>query len=175
MSSGASHDSTVRRLDEAEGFLMLDLPERALAILESRSEWATMPFEAHFLTGEALRRLGRCREALMHLERAAGLKPGNVSVAIALGWCYKRTHRLAQAIDALEKALSIAPEEPLLHYNLSCYWSLLGDADRAIAELRAAIDLEPEFRGRIASEPDFNSIRSRPEFERIVNSEPPGY
>src|ERR1700681_3380268 len=116
-------DRIKRQLDEAEGFLMLNLPQRALEILGSRADWATMQFEASFLMGEALRELNRYREALKPLEVAAGLRPGDVGVAIALGWCYKRTHRLAQAIDALARALRHNPEEALLHYNLSCYWS----------------------------------------------------
>ncbi len=161
-------DPIVRRLDQAEGYLMLDLPERALAILESRGDWATMQFEASLLTGEALRRLGRFREALVPLERAAALRPAHVGVAIALGWCYKRTHRIAQAIDALERAVREAPEEPLLHYNLACYWSLVGNAPHAIDELSTALELDPELRDRIAAEPDFESLHGNPEFERIV-------
>src|ERR1700749_5153288 len=94
-------DRIKRQLASAEGYLALNLPERALEILQSRAEWATMQFEASFLTGETLRELGRFREALKPLEGAAALRPGDVGVAIPLGWCYKRTHRLAQAIDSL--------------------------------------------------------------------------
>ena len=57
-----------------------------------------MQFEASYLMGEALRALERYREALKPLEVAAALRPDEVHVALALGWCYKRTHRLAQAI-----------------------------------------------------------------------------
>src|SRR4051794_14576683 len=42
-------DRIKRQLDEAEGYLMLGLPERALAILERRADWATMQFEASYL------------------------------------------------------------------------------------------------------------------------------
>src|SRR4051812_47888138 len=59
-----ARDRIVRGLEEAEGSLMLDLPRRALEILQARPDWATMQFEASFLTGEALRELGRFREAL---------------------------------------------------------------------------------------------------------------
>jgi tetratricopeptide (TPR) repeat protein len=168
-----SQDRIVRRLDEAEGYLMLDLPERALGILRSRAEWATMQFEASFLTGEALRRLGRFREALGPLERAAGLRPSHVGVAIALGWCYKRTHRIAQAIDALERAAREAPDAALLHYNLACYWSLAGNPPRAVDALATALDLDPKLRERIAAEADFNTIRGNPEFDRIAYGREP--
>jgi tetratricopeptide (TPR) repeat protein len=161
-------DRIKRQLDEAEGFLMLNLPQRALEILERRADWATMQFEASFLTGEALRALERYREALKPLEVAAKLRPSDVNVAIALGWCYKRTHRLAQAIDALERAGRHNPEVPLLRYNLACYWSLAGNVSKALDELAAALDLEPDLRALIPDESDFDQLRGNPDFERLT-------
>src|SRR4051794_17386038 len=161
-------DRIKRQLDEAEGYLMLNLPARALEILESRTDWATMQFEASFLTGEALRSLDRFRDALKPLELAAKLRPAEVGVAIALGWCYKRTHRLAQAIDALERAARHNPDTPLLHYNLACYWSLAHNAAKALEELALALDLAPHLRALIADESDFDGLRGDPEFERLT-------
>ena len=164
----STHDRTTRLLDQAEGYLLLGMAENALEILQGRADWATMQFEASFLTGEALRVLGRHREALARLEVAAGLRPSDLGVAIALGWCYKRTHRLAQAIDALEKAARVHPLEPLLHYNLSCYWSLADNPPKALAALALALGIEPELRTLIADESDFNALRGHPEFERLI-------
>jgi tetratricopeptide (TPR) repeat protein len=161
-------DRITRKLEAAEGYLMIDLPHQALDLLQSRADWASMQFEASFLTGEALRALGRFREAIVPLEHATTLKPGHVGVAIALGWCYKRTHRLAQAIDALEGAARKHPGEAIVHYNLACYWSLVGNAPRALDELELALALEPELRKRIASDDDFAALRGNPDFARIV-------
>jgi tetratricopeptide (TPR) repeat protein len=160
-------DRIRKKLHEAEGYLMLGLPRHALAILESRSEWSTMQFEACFLKGEALRTLERYREALNPLEVAAGLRPSDTAVALALGWCYKRTNRLAQAIDALDRARRHDPENPLLHYNLACYWSLAGNTSKALDELSFALELDPELRGLIADEPDFDHLRGNPKFDRL--------
>ncbi len=168
MQAQPTYDRIKRQLGEAEGYLMLNLPARALEILESRPDWATMQFEASFLAGEALRTLGRYRDALRPLETAASLRPGDVAVAIALGWCYKRTHRLAQAIDALGRALRHNPEEALLHYNLSCYWSLAGNPGKSLDELAAALDLDPDLRSLIAEESDFDALRGNPEFDRLA-------
>jgi len=161
-------DRIVRQLDEAEGYLMLDMPRRALEILRSRDDWATMKFEASLLTGEALRALGKYREALEYLETAAALRPTDLGVAMALGWCYKRTHRLAQAIDALDRAVRQHPDEALLHYNLACYWSLAGNAARSIRSLLVALSLNADLAGQIPAEPDFDPIRGEAEFERAV-------
>jgi len=161
-------DRIKRQLDEAEGYLMLNLPQRALEIIERRADWATMQFEASFLKGEALRSLERYREALRPLEIAARIRPTDVGLAIALGWCYKRTHRLAQAIDALERAARENPEEALLHYNLACYWSLAGNVAKALDALAVALDLEATLRSLIPDESDFDQLRGNPDFERLT-------
>ena len=163
-----TYDRIKRQLGEAEGYLMLNLPAKALRILEARADWATMQFEASLLTGEALRVLGRHRDALGPLEVAAGLRPGDIGVAIALGWCYKRTHRLAQAIDALSRAVKHNPEVALLHYNLSCYWSLAGNQAKSLNELGTALELDPELRSLIPNEADFDTLRGNPDFDRLT-------
>ena len=161
-------DRTQRQLGAAEGFLELGLPQKALEILQSRSHWATMPFEANFLTGQALRVLGRPREALRPLEAAAALRPDDLAVAMELGWCYKRTHRLAQAIDVLELARRHHPEAPLLDYNLACYWSLARNPAKALVALASALEQEPRLRLRIADETDFDPVRDHPDFRRLT-------
>ena len=166
-------DQARRQLNEAEGYLELDLPLHALQILESRSKWPGLQFEACLIKGECLRRLDRYREAIVPLETAASLSPGDTRVALALGWCYKRTNRLAQAIDSLDRAGRHHPDDALLHYNLACYWSLAGNAGRALDELHTALKLEPELRTLLAEETDFHRLRGNPEFDQlVVNSAP---
>ncbi len=162
-----TYDRINRQLGEAEGYLMLNMPGKALEILESRSDW-TMQFEASSLTGEALRALGRYRDALKPLEVAASLQPSDVGVAIALGWCYKRTHRLAQAIDALGRAVRHNPDVALLHYNLSCYWSLAGNPAKSLQKLADALKLDPDLRTLIPNESDFDALRGNPDFDRLA-------
>jgi tetratricopeptide (TPR) repeat protein len=163
-----TYDRIKRQLGEAEGYLMLNLPGKALEILEGRSDWATMQFEASLLTGEALRVVGRHHDALKPLELAAALRPGDVNVAIALGWCYKRTHRLAQAIDALGRAVRHNPDVALLHYNLSCYWSLAGNPAKSLQKLSDALELDPGLRALIPNESDFDTLRGNPDFDRLT-------
>ncbi|AMV39610.1 TPR end-of-group domain-containing protein [Planctomyces sp. SH-PL62] len=162
-----------RQLDEAEGYLMLEMPTYALRVLESRSEWPLMTFEANFLKGEALRCLNRHREALACLETAASLRPEDVAVALAQGWCYKRTNRLAEAVDALERASRQEPENSLIHYNLACYWSLAANTAKALEALATALRLKPEMRRMIAAEADFDFLRGDSAFERLLQDVTP--
>jgi tetratricopeptide (TPR) repeat protein len=168
-----ARDRIIRLLAEAEGYLDLGLTRRALEILQSRTDWASMQFEASFLTGRAFQLLERHREALRPLEIANALRPGDSGVAMTLGWCYKRTHRLAQAIAVLDRAAREHPEEPLLHYNLACYWCLAGNATKALNELAAALELDPELRVKVREEPDLDSLRDNPDFQRLAADHAP--
>jgi tetratricopeptide (TPR) repeat protein len=163
-------DRDLRRLNQAEGYLVLGLPARTIEIVKERKDWGRYGFHASFLEGEALRTLERYKEASECLERAATMRPDDVDTAIALGWCYKRTHRLAQAIDVLDRISRRDPSIALVRYNLACYWSIAGNLERAIVELRAAIRIEPAMVGLASSEVDFDPIRTEPAFQKILGS-----
>ena len=47
---------------------------------------------------------------------------------MTMAWCYKRTNQLPRAITSMERAYRINPKEAVILYNLSCYWSLAGNA-----------------------------------------------
>ncbi len=166
----ASPDRIARQLERAEGYLLLDMHARALEILQERGDWASRQFEASVLTGLALSRLGRYRDALKPLERAIVLRPGDETVSITLAWCYKRTHHLAQAIDVLERALAGSPQQPLIHYNLACYWSLAGYAERAFPYLSTALQLQPDLLKRLSGDPDLEPLRRYPEYQRLTTA-----
>ena len=128
-----------------------------------------MQFEASLIAGEALRCLERYREAAKALEVAAALRPLELKVAFPLAWCYKRTHRLAQAIATLERIRDQHLDDPLIHYNLACYWSLAGNRAKALDALAQSLEIAPEVvKGLISEESDFDTIRDDPEFQRLI-------
>ena len=157
-----------RTLREAEGYLELNMPQTALDLLSRISDPGTFRGQKLYLTGEALRALDRHTEAITVLEDAADLLPSNLHIWLALGWCRKRTGRLDLAITALERAEEVSPEEAVVHYNLACYWSLAGKKQRSLAYLSRAISLDSNYRDLLLDEPDFDPIRSDPEFRALT-------
>ncbi|MBN1394204.1 MAG: tetratricopeptide repeat protein [Pirellulales bacterium] len=152
---------------EAEGYLELGMPQHALRALGRLGDPAAFDAEALCLWGESLQESGRYFEALLPLQRAARIVPGNIRVHLALGWCYKRTGRLDLAVAALKKSLHANPGEALLHYNLSCYFSLAGLRRKALEHLHRALAIQPNFHRLIDEEADFDPLRSDPEFQAI--------
>lgn len=166
--SGSNRVRIQRVLREAEGYLELSMPQKALELLSRITEPGTFRGQQLYWTGEALRALERFPEAILVLEQAADLLPSNIHVWLAMGWCHKRAGRLDLAIAALERAEEVSPEEAIVHYNLACYWSLAGKKQRALAYLTRSIAIDSNYRDLIVDERDFDPIRSDPEFRALT-------
>jgi tetratricopeptide (TPR) repeat protein len=153
---------------EAEGYLELGLPETALTTLQRRGHLVHGDARGCYLLGETLRELRRYREAVFPLRRSLELIPDDVHVSLALGWCYKRTGQLDEAITALEHAVAIDPSEAVLHYNLACYCSLARNRRAALQHLAFALDIDGNFRELVIDEPDFDPLRNDPLFQSLT-------
>ncbi|MHB0961440.1 MAG: TPR end-of-group domain-containing protein [Pirellulaceae bacterium] len=166
-------------LDLAMGFadqwplsseLRVRLAQRALDALAPLLETSGQSAQIHYLTGLAYRAMYRFAEAVPHLKAASELDPENIFAWLALGWCYKRIDHLDHAIESLENALAADQQEAIIHYNLACYWSLAGDADRALSYLSQSFELDPGYRDLVADESDFDPIRSLPDFQLLIGA-----
>jgi len=155
---------------QAEGYLELGMAQQSLDALARLRAEAELSAHGWYLHGESLRALERHEEALVSLRKAAQLAPGNVHAWLAIGWCAKRTGRLAEAVDAMKRALAAEPGEALLHYNLACYLSLSRQKGPALAHLSEAFALDPSYRERVDSEPDFDPLRSDPDFKALTGT-----
>ncbi|MHC4398233.1 MAG: TPR end-of-group domain-containing protein [Planctomycetota bacterium] len=153
----------------AEGYLELEMPQHALEALEELGEAVELSGRASYLRGEALRAMERYQEAVEPLRRASQLDPGNTHVWLALGWCYKRTARIDLAVEAMERATESEPSDALVHYNLACYLSLAGKKEKALAHLSQALAIDSHYRELAHEEPDFDPIRSDPEFQALTS------
>ncbi len=158
-----------RTLAEAEGYLELGMTEHALAALQRRGKLVHGSGRGCYLLGETLRELTRFHEAIYPLKRSAALLPDDIHVWLALGWCYKRTGQLDQAIGALQEALAYEPGEAILHYNLACYWSLSGDRSHAMDHLTKSLHIDGNYRDLIADEPDFEFLRGDHGFQLLTS------
>ncbi len=94
---------TVRRLFAAEGYLELELPERAIQELDRVEEAGVLDPYASFLRGQALRRLERYEEAINPLHAAARSIPApwNQLAWRDLSDCFRHEgcHELAEIVE----------------------------------------------------------------------------
>lgn len=176
-------DRDARRLDEAEGYLELDLPAEALARLAQADPETQATFRWQRMMGESHRALDQFAAALPFLEAARRLEPADVRIHLALGWCLKRLDRLGDATAALLEAEAICgaaaegrPGKSAYHalvmYNLACYYSLAGKKEKLLEWLARALRVDPHFRDLVPAESDFNPYRDDPDFQSVLADAP---
>jgi tetratricopeptide (TPR) repeat protein len=127
-------------------------------------------FDVNRLRGEALQQLGEHEAAIDAYTRALDEKPDDLSVLLGMAWCYKRTDQLQRAISAMEQAYRAAPNEPIVLYNLACYFALAGEKAQALSWLGRALRMRRELRQLIAEETDFDTLRGDPDFQFVANA-----
>ena len=76
---------------------------------------------------------------------------------------YMASGDYAAARRLLEEALTES-DAAVVHYQLACVEALSGNRERALAELKVAVDGEERFREHAAKDEDFASIRDDPRF-----------
>lgn len=162
--------SRERRLESATGYIELNMPEHALRELNAITDPETIPFEFGRLRGEAWRAAGDFEAALTAYSRALAEKPESLDVLMGMAWCYKRTDLLPRAIAAMEQAYRAHPKEPIVLYNLACYFSLAGDKTQALSWLGRALRMESSLRKLIPEETDFDPLRDDPDFQYVTGT-----
>jgi tetratricopeptide (TPR) repeat protein len=96
--------------------------------------------------GLVLVRLGRVPEALLSLQRAADLAPGNPRYAYVYAVALRSEDR-ARATPALEETHARHPGDREVLQTLALYLEEDGEIDKAIGYARKLLDLDPEDRG----------------------------
>ena len=159
-----------RHLEAAQGYLTLNMPDHALKEVACIVDPHADVFAVSSLRGEALRQKGDHASALISFRKASLESPDNIHVLMMLAWCYKRTDQLHRAISTMQRAYQIAPEEAVVLYNLSCYFSLVGDKPNTLSWLGRALRIDGSLRKLIPGESDFDNLRQDPDFQLIIGT-----
>lgn len=77
---------------------------------------------------------------------------------------------LERAVDEAGTAASLAPESALSRYVHATLLAMSGRDDAAVAELQAAVELDPRKREEAREDRDFESLRPRRDFRDLVGA-----
>ena len=86
---------------------------------------------------------GRLKDARELLQTAASLDPSNAHILVATGVVQARADDLKAAIETLEQAVRIAPEDPVAHQNLGACLLKQDEAERAESHFRTSLQGDP--------------------------------
>jgi tetratricopeptide (TPR) repeat protein len=84
--------------------------------------------------------------------------PKNVQWAILWAYATRRADSIEAAKEILMQALQQHPDDAIVHFNLGCYASQLGDLTLAKAHLKRAFVIEPNCRVMALSDPDLEPL-----------------
>lgn len=75
---------------------------------------------------------------------------------------------IKQALALTEQAHDAAAEDSVVLYNLACFNALLGNQDQALTWLEQAVEAGFYAPGKIASDPDLESLRDEPRYKEAA-------
>lgn len=131
----------------AEAQLLRDAkrPEESYAMLAQALAKAPDNVSLLYDTAMAAERTNRVTEMEQHLRRVIELKPDYAHAYNALGYTFAdRNMRLTEALELIEKAHRMSPEDPYILDSLGWVHFRLGDLKRAREYLQRAYDAKPE-------------------------------
>jgi adenylate cyclase len=123
-----------------------------------------------------LRSLGRtqemisaAREGVARAERELALHPENPRPAHLGAVALAELGELDRARDWAARAIAIDPDDVLTQYNGACFYSLVGDHDRAIDLLLAVLPrVDRQTKEWVKYDSDLNPLRDNPRFAKVL-------
>ncbi len=100
---------------------------------------------AHNNLGNALVKMGKVDEAIVHYRKALQIRPDYAEAHINLGAALVKKDRVGEAIVHYQKALQIEPDNEEASYNLGNVLLKKGEVDEAIAHYQQALQIKPDF------------------------------
>jgi tetratricopeptide (TPR) repeat protein len=72
------------------------------------------------------------------------------------------------AIDLVNRAVAMDPDDAGILYNISCAYASLGKPDESIAALERAVDKGYAHKEWMENDPDLEPIRSSPRYQALL-------
>ncbi|MFY9619715.1 MAG: hypothetical protein WAQ99_07865 [Pyrinomonadaceae bacterium] len=123
---------------------------------------------AHFGLGWVARATGRHDEALGAAKRAEELSNGSLMMT-GRGQAYAAAGMRREAEEVLTKLEALPPERYVIPYHVALIHHFLGDKEKTLIALEDAFEQRDLWLVWMGVEPVFDSLRSDPRFERLVD------
>jgi tetratricopeptide (TPR) repeat protein len=101
-------------------------------------------------------------------ERLLEKKPDFIEALIVLGDSYSKKGWFEKGLEVDKKLVTLRPDDPVIHYNLACDYSLLKAPKLSFHSLEKALQLGYDDFEFMSEDPDLQFIREDKRFKELV-------
>lgn len=143
-----------------KGFLeaQMQRPEEALKAFDKLIELQPEEESNYVGRGQMLYELGRYEEAIEAFDKSASIDPTRADVKGMKASSLAKLGKYNEALVMMNNILEHSPDDVTSIYNRACIYSLQGDKDNALADLKRAIKLNPSAKEHAREDEDFLSL-----------------
>lgn len=145
------------------------LTAAALEVLKDKQGEA----EKHILNARAHLKSKGFVEAVREYDEAIKLDPNNPSAYSAKGYALMRDGKYPEAIETLEALKSKYPDYVWAHYNLALTYHLYEKPEKALAEAKAVLAIDPAFCSTYKKDPNFKWFSESTDYAALCKQEAP--
>lgn len=105
-------------------------------------------------------------------EKLLKIDPNFLEVLLQLSYIYVHLNKCEKLLKIDKKIAELLLFDPISYYNLACDYSLQGDIEKSLKNLKVAINLGFKNINYIKKDPDLENIRKSKKFkeiEKIIN------
>ncbi len=95
--------------------------------------------------------------------------PDYIDVIELLGGLYTKAGRIADGLRMDRKLVRLQPENATAHYNLACSLALSRRRLDALRSLQKAVSLGYQDHDWMQQDPDLESLKDNPEFQKLLS------
>jgi len=121
----------------------------------------------HYNEGNKFLKQNKIEDAIKNYKMALHHNEYFEEAYINLSTAYLNKKSFKLSLKTLKTLESINPKHPLLHYNFSCYYSLLGNIPKGIECLKQAILHGFKNHHILKTDPDIKNLRQNPQFREL--------
>ncbi|MCP5002614.1 MAG: hypothetical protein GY941_01490 [Planctomycetes bacterium] len=95
--------------------------------------------------------------------------PNYIDCLLYLGNVYTTRGMLEKGLQVDLKLVSLMPNDPMVHYNLACSYSLLGETDLSLSSLNKSVDFGYNDIKYLENDHDLDMLRSEDQYKILIN------
>jgi len=119
----------------------------------------------HYNEGNKFFKEGNFAEAIIRYEKALHHHKGFKEATINLSTAYMKSKRFDKALETLQAGQKKFPQDPLIDYNLACYYSLTENLEPGLSALQKAVEKGYKQFKQMEADPDLNNLRQSGEYK----------